>query len=248
MLIFPHFSSKRRRNLNGYVRDVGKSLRFLKVNIFLNKLKHTFQSHIHTVTLALRAALVNLIYSYWWNGHYNLSSTFSFSFSFLFFFLFFFLLFKAAPVAYGSSSARGLIRAVTTAYATATAMPDPSHVCNLHHSSRQCRILNPLSEARDRNCIFLDTSQFPYHWITFYTQRCRHFSRCGEKIVSCLLLLPYSSEGDKHDEIITITSKNFRECECIVSEVSCGCRIKKLTQGGRKYEMRCGNDHWLMRY
>ena len=33
------------------------------------------------------------------------------------------------------------------AYTTSTATPDPSHVCNLHHSSRQRRILNPLSEA-----------------------------------------------------------------------------------------------------
>ena len=35
-------------------------------------------------------------------------------------------------------------------YTTATATPDPSHVCNLHHSSWQCQILNPLSETRDR--------------------------------------------------------------------------------------------------
>ena len=34
------------------------------------------------------------------------------------------------------------------AYAIATAMQDPSHVCNLHHSSWQYQILNPLSEAR----------------------------------------------------------------------------------------------------
>ena len=34
------------------------------------------------------------------------------------------------------------------AYTTTTATQDPSLVCNLHHSSRQCRILNPLSEAR----------------------------------------------------------------------------------------------------
>ena len=32
---------------------------------------------------------------------------------------------------------------------TATATPDPTHICDLHHSSRQCRILNPLSEARN---------------------------------------------------------------------------------------------------
>ena len=36
------------------------------------------------------------------------------------------------------------------AYATATATPDPSLICDLHNSSGQHRILNPLSEARDR--------------------------------------------------------------------------------------------------
>ena len=35
------------------------------------------------------------------------------------------------------------------AYVTVTATPDLSHVCNLHHSSRQHQILNPLSGARD---------------------------------------------------------------------------------------------------
>ena len=33
--------------------------------------------------------------------------------------------------------------------ATATAMPDPSYVCNLGHSSWQCQILNLLSKARN---------------------------------------------------------------------------------------------------
>ena len=36
------------------------------------------------------------------------------------------------------------------AYVTATAMQDLSHVCDLHHGSQQRRILNPLSEARNR--------------------------------------------------------------------------------------------------
>ena len=35
------------------------------------------------------------------------------------------------------------------AYARASATPDPSSICDLHHSSQQCQILNPLSEARD---------------------------------------------------------------------------------------------------
>ena len=39
------------------------------------------------------------------------------------------------------------------AYTTATAMADPSRVCDLHHSSQQHGILNPLSEVRDGTCI-----------------------------------------------------------------------------------------------
>ena len=46
------------------------------------------------------------------------------------------------------------------AFTTATATQYPSHVCDLHHSRRQCPgILNPLSEARDRTCVIVDTSQ-----------------------------------------------------------------------------------------
>ena len=52
------------------------------------------------------------------------------------------------------------------AYPTTTAMQDPSRACGLHHSSRQCWIPNPLSEARDRTCILLDTCQVHYHWAT----------------------------------------------------------------------------------
>ena len=43
------------------------------------------------------------------------------------------------------------------AYTTATATPGPSRICDLHHSSWQCQILNLLSEARDRTCILMDT-------------------------------------------------------------------------------------------
>ena len=45
------------------------------------------------------------------------------------------------------------------AYTTATAMQDPSHIYDLHHSSRQHQILNPLSEARDWTRILMDPSQ-----------------------------------------------------------------------------------------
>ena len=43
------------------------------------------------------------------------------------------------------------------AYTTATVTPDPSCICDLHHSSQQRRILNPLSKARDRTLTLRDT-------------------------------------------------------------------------------------------
>ena len=57
-------------------------------------------------------------------------------------------------------------------YATATATPDLSHICNLHYSSRQHQILNPLSKARDRTCILpMDASQIHFCWATTGTLR-----------------------------------------------------------------------------
>ena len=67
--------------------------------------------------------------------------------SFLFFF-FFSWIFRAAPMAYGGSQARGLIGAIAA---------------DLYHSSQQHWILNPLSEARDPTCVLMDTSQVCYH-------------------------------------------------------------------------------------
>ena len=55
------------------------------------------------------------------------------------------------------------------AYTTATAMQDLSRVCNLHHSSLQCWILNPVSEARDKTCNLMVTSQIYFHWATMGT-------------------------------------------------------------------------------
>ena len=48
------------------------------------------------------------------------------------------------------------------AYTTDTATQDLSQVCNPHHSSWQCQILNALSEARDQTCILSDASQIHF--------------------------------------------------------------------------------------
>ena len=63
---------------------------------------------------------------------------------------FFFFLFKAAPMAHGSSQARGQIRAAAEAYTTATAIPDLSHILDLLWSLQQCWILKPGSKAKDQ--------------------------------------------------------------------------------------------------
>ena len=55
------------------------------------------------------------------------------------------------------------------AYTTATAMLDLRQVCDLHDSSWQCWILNPLSEAGDRTCILMDTSWVRYRRDTMGT-------------------------------------------------------------------------------
>ena len=43
--------------------------------------------------------------------------------------------------------------------AKATATHNPSHICDLHHSSWQHQILNSLSEAKDRTRILVDAGQ-----------------------------------------------------------------------------------------
>ena len=61
------------------------------------------------------------------------------------------------------------------AYSTATATSDPNHVCNLHHSSRQCQFLNPLSEPRDRTWILREANQIHFHWAMTGTPQCTPF-------------------------------------------------------------------------
>ena len=74
--------------------------------------------------------------------------------------IFFSGLFRAAPMKYGSSQARDPVEAVAASldHSHSNAGSDPSCICNLHHSSRQHQILNPVIKARDRTRILTDTS------------------------------------------------------------------------------------------
>ena len=65
----------------------------------------------------------------------------------------------ATPATYASSQARGQIGAAAEVYTTVTAPRSPSPICDLHHSSWQRQIFNPLSEARDQTCNLLVPSR-----------------------------------------------------------------------------------------
>ena len=83
--------------------------------------------------------------------------------NFFFFGLFFF--FRAEATAYGGSQAKGPVRTVAAGLCTATATRAPSHICDLHHSSRQHRILHPLSEPTSSWMLV----GFTNHWATMGT-------------------------------------------------------------------------------
>ena len=51
------------------------------------------------------------------------------------------------------------------AYATATVVPLLSHICDLHHSSRQCWTHGLAKQT----CILMDTSQIRFHCATVGT-------------------------------------------------------------------------------
>ena len=68
------------------------------------------------------------------------------------------------------------------AYTTATATWDLSHICNLHNSGRHL-IFNPLSKARDRNCVLMDIlvrflTTEPRRELFFFLHICNWFVKC----------------------------------------------------------------------
>ena len=76
-----------------------------------------------------------------------------------------FLLFRATPWHMEGNQ----LELELPACARASATPDPSRMCNLHHSSWQRRILNPLSEARDRTHNLMVPSRIPFGCTTMGT-------------------------------------------------------------------------------
>ena len=101
------------------------------------------------------------------------------------------------------------------AYAAATAMRDLSRVCDLCHSSRQRRILNPPSEARDPTCNLKIPSRIFFCWAmtgtpmwgplnlhTWPSYLCAHYN------------LSYQSEGLLALTAITLTTTGNLNNSC----------------------------------
>ena len=109
--------------------------------------------------------------------------------SIFFFFFLLSLLSRAALAAYAGSQTGVESELPLLAYVTATATPDQSRNCDLHHSSRQCRILSPLSEARDGTCVLIDASQTHFHRATMGTPRPLYLDQYSRSLCCLILLL-----------------------------------------------------------
>ena len=70
------------------------------------------------------------------------------------------------------------------AYTTAKATPDLRRVFDLHHSSRQCQILDPLREAKDRTCNLNVPSQICFHCATTGTPKLYAFYKTKLKALN----------------------------------------------------------------
>ena len=93
---------------------------------------------------------------------YILTQSFLFSFFFFLFSLFCFLGPHLQHMEVPRLGVKLELQLPAYATTTATATPDPSLVCDLHQSSMQRWILNPLLEARDRTLVLMDTSDVHY--------------------------------------------------------------------------------------
>ena len=87
------------------------------------------------------------------------------------------------------------------AFATAAATWDPRCICDLHHSSQQHWMLNPLSRARDQTRILTDTSRVRFCQATTGTPELTSY--CSQ--TSCLFegsaVLRYDLQNEIYNKL-----------------------------------------------
>ena len=134
---------------------------FLWLDFNLWILKYTIWKILYSYDINVIIGLVQIIRTQMWKmlkrypntlgefayDHFSLSKFHN---------IYLFMLFRAAPMAYGSSKARGWIGAAV------------ANLCN-SHSHSNTGILNPLGKARNHTSIPMNTSQFHNWWATMGT-------------------------------------------------------------------------------
>ena len=120
----------------------------------------TYHNFLKTSKLPWVLLIAHLFIS---NVHSLLNSTSYGQFSFLFSYVAFFL----GPHLWHMEVPKlGVKLELQLPAYTTTATQYLSHVCDLHNSSQQCQILNPLSEARDWTHNLMVPSQICFHCTT----------------------------------------------------------------------------------
>ena len=109
-------------------------------------------------------------------------------------------------MAYGDSQARGQIGAVAAGLRHRQSNTKSELVCDLHHSSQQHQILNPLSKARDQTCNLIVPSRICFHCATMGTPRLPKFSlhmftpNYNWRFMECIYPgLPFLSDYKPHE-------------------------------------------------
>ena len=98
------------------------------------------------------------------------------------------------------------------AYTTATAMQDLNCVCDLHHSSRQRWVLNPLSEARDQTHVLMDTSWICFHCATSGTpSSVRCLTLFTSNNIICFVSLRYNTDIIQ-STVASLAQEKDQEC------------------------------------
>ena len=125
---------------------------------------HTENNFICVLLLIYIYKVIVYIYAIYIHTHIYETTLLRYSSHTMKFIFCFVLCFRAVLAAYGGFQARGRIGATATSLCHSHSNVESELVCDLHHSSRQHQISNPLSEARNRTRIFMDTRQIRFHF------------------------------------------------------------------------------------
>ena len=108
----------------------------------------------------------------------------------LFYFIFIYLFYFLGPHPWHSEVPRveDELELQLPAYATGAVMPDLSCICELHHSSQQRWIFNPLSKTRDGTHILMDTSRIHFHCTSMGTPHSVFFKESNALHINTYIL------------------------------------------------------------